>query len=84
MVDLNLYVSSLINIGSIVEQEIRGRHSKTRKRLVQDQYDLDLTFIHSILGRFIKGLGANRKAKKITRWNCPFWVQLGSDVYIHM
>ena len=31
-----------------------------------------------------KGLGANRKAKKITRWNCPFWVQLGSDVYIHM
>ena len=29
----------------MVEQEIRGRHSKTRKRLVQDQYDLDLTFI---------------------------------------
>ena len=32
----------------------------------------------------LKGLGVNRKAKKNTRWNCPFWVQLGSDVYIHI
>ena len=31
-----------------------------------------------------KGLGVNRKAKKNTRWNCPFWVQLGLDVYIHI
>ena len=45
MVDLKLYLTSFMSIGQMVEQEIRGRHSKTRKRLVQDQYDLDLTFI---------------------------------------
>ena len=31
----------------------------------------------------LKGSAAERKAKKNTRWNCQFWVQLGWDVYIH-
>ena len=35
------------------------------------------------LQKILKGLAAERKAKKNTRWNCQFWVQLGSDVYIH-
>ena len=30
-----------------------------------------------------KGLAAQSKAKKNTRWNCLIWVQLGSDVDIH-
>ena len=31
----------------------------------------------------LKGSAAQNKAKKNTSFNCLFWVQLGSDVYIH-
>ena len=30
-----------------------------------------------------QGSAAQNKAKKNTSFNCLFWVQLGSDVYIH-
>ena len=38
-------INSIVDLPTVFETQIRKNHSKTRKRFIEDQYNLDLTVI---------------------------------------